>query len=71
MRFDAYNVPVQPFIEFELTISELCSVLYLLSILTQLLTPQNLIKKQFIYIIATFLRIAIASQLKDTITLSD
>ena len=57
------SICVQKFIEFEIIITELCSFMYLLNLLTQLVTSQLLLNQQFIF--CTFLQIT--SELKEIV----
>ena len=54
---------LEKFIEFELIIAELCSFMYLLNLLIQLVTSQLLLNQQFIF--CTFLQIT--SELKEIV----
>ena len=54
------SIRVQNFVEFDWIITELCSFMYLLNLLTQLVTSQLLLDQQFIF--CTFLQIT--SELK-------
>ena len=60
------SISVQKFVEFDLIITELCSFMYLLSVLTQLVTSQVLLNQQFIFCI--FLQIT--SKLKEIVDYS-
>ena len=60
---DACSMRLQTFIEFELIITELCLALYIISILTKLVTSQVVLNRQIIF--NTFLRIT--SQLKEIV----
>ena len=60
------SICVQNFIEFELIITELCLVMYLLNRLTQLVMSQCLLNQQFIF--CTFLQTTL--QLKESITVN-
>ena len=60
------SISVQKFVEFDLIITELCSFMYLLSLLTQLVTSQVLLNQQFIFCI--FLQIT--SKLKEIVDYS-
>ena len=51
------------FIEFQLIITEMCLLLYVLNLLTQLVTAQRLLSQQFIF--CTFLQIP--SELKEIV----
>ena len=61
------SICVQKFIEFESIITELCSFMYLLNLLTQLVTSQLLLNQQFIF--CTFLQIT--SELKEIVYYSN
>ena len=60
------SICVQKFIEFELIITELCSFMSLLNLLTQLVTSQLLLNQQFIF--CTFLQITL--ELKEIVCYS-
>ena len=47
--FLSCSICMQNFIEFELTITELCSVLYSMNTLTQLVTSRFVLNQQFIF----------------------
>ena len=47
----AISICVQKFIEFKLIITELCFFMYLLNLLTQLVTSQLLLNQQFMFYI--------------------